>query len=177
MIKIKKILFSDNGFSSIFAAVLLIISLFIFTALFQFYRLNVIASGVRDAVQSAVISAGNDNWANVWNGVRQGYSGAYKTNETDWNAAFTKGDIYGRLDDLLGLGSGHTKITDGGVEYKISGLNVEVTNAVFAPNGTDIEQFEITSKLVLEVPITFMNNVLPPMKINLLVKSKYMAKF
>ena len=43
----------------------------------EYFRLQVIAVGVRDAVEDAIISTVNDNYAGVYHGVREGYSGSY----------------------------------------------------------------------------------------------------
>ena len=44
----------------------------------EYLRLLIVAQGVRDAVQEAVISTVNDNYDDVYHGVREGYSGAYQ---------------------------------------------------------------------------------------------------
>ena len=43
------------------------------------FRLSLIASGVKEALQDAVVVVVNDNYANVYHGVREGYSGGYYT--------------------------------------------------------------------------------------------------
>lgn len=43
----------------------------------EYFRLQIIAAGVREAVEDAVISTVNDNYAGVYHGVREGYSGSY----------------------------------------------------------------------------------------------------
>jgi hypothetical protein len=66
-------------------------------------RLMIIAQGVRDAVQSAVISTVNDNYENVYHGVREGYSGAYQPSAAEFEQSLNYSDVYGRLDKVLGL--------------------------------------------------------------------------
>jgi hypothetical protein len=63
----------------------------------------IVAVGVRDAVQSAVIDVATENWDEAYNGLREGYSGGYVLTGTSWNQNITTGDIYGRLKDNLGL--------------------------------------------------------------------------
>jgi hypothetical protein len=75
----------------------------IFCGISEYIRLMIIAQGVRDAVQSAVISTVNDSYDNVYHGVREGYSGAYQPGTSDFEESLDYGDIYGRLDQLLGL--------------------------------------------------------------------------
>lgn len=178
---IKKIVSDNNGFSSVFAVIILLISMLIFLGIYEYIRLNIIADGVRDAVQSAVISAVNDNYGNTYSGTREGYSGGYKYNGSSWNTLITSSDIYGRLDSLLGLktsGSKHIKTSGSGIEFMVYGMSVNVQNPPFAPsNKSSIQQFNITTSLTLEVPISFMGETMPPLKINLVVKSKYVPKF
>ena len=54
-------------------------------------------------MQEAVISTVNDNYDDVYHGVREGYSGAYQPLAGDFEESLDYGDIYGRLDDILGL--------------------------------------------------------------------------
>ena len=67
----------------------------------EYLRLLIVAQGVRDAVQEAVISTVNDNYDDVYHGVREGYSGAYQPMAGDFEESLDYGDIYGRLDALL----------------------------------------------------------------------------
>ena len=67
---------------------------------------------------------------------------------------------------------------DDGIEYAVYGLSVNIDNSPFAPSNTNgIQEFQATSKITLEVPLSFGGDLLPPMKVDLLVKSRYMPKF
>lgn len=181
MIKIRKLFKDKHGFSAPWAVVIALVILLIMTAVFQYVRLMIIASGVKDAVQSAVISVANDNYGNVYTGVREGYSGGYGLNGSSWKECLSDGNVYGRLDELLGLnenGSKHTKSNAEGEEFSVYGLSVNVINAPFAPSATGkIQQFEADAEITLEVPLSFCGDILSPMKVNLNVKSKYTPKF
>ena len=74
-------------------------------------------------MQEAVISTVNDNYDDVYHGVREGYSGAYQPLAGDFEESLDYGDIYGRLDDILGLtyrGGYHTQYTED-VDYNNKG--------------------------------------------------------
>ena len=176
-----RLLRSKKGFSSApWAVILTLVSLMLFVVLWQFARLVTISAGVKDAVQSAVISASVGNYANVYDGIREGYSGGYKYSGSSWKTSVSTGDIYGRLDNLLGLktiNGKHVKLNSDGTEYSIYNLRGYVDNAEFAPNSSAVKQFSATSDITLEVPLSFCGEVLPPMKIRLSVRSKYMPKF
>ena len=111
--------------------------------------------GGRDAVQEAVISTVNDNYDDVYHGVREGYSGAYQPLAGDFEESLDYGDIYGRLDDILGLtyrGGYHTQYTeDGGMEFRVWGLDVEIRNAPFASGDSAGDRFVADCEIELEV--------------------------
>ena len=147
----------------------------------EYMRLMIIASGVRDAVQSAIISTVTDNYDDVYHGVREGYSGGYMPSSSSWADSIDYGDIYGRLDQTLGLQieSGcHVKYADEAVEFKLSGLSVDIRNAPLAPSDPDsVQSFLADAMIRLEVPVSFGGKSLPPMSINLKVQARYMPLF
>jgi len=147
----------------------------------EYMRLMIIASGVRDAVQSAVISTVNDNYNGVYQGVREGYSGGYKPDGSSWNESINYGDVYGRLDKTLGLRAEngcHVKYAGKAVEFKLSGLSVNIRNAPLAPSDPkNVQAFLSDTSILLEVPVSFGGKSLPPMHINLKVQAKYMPLF
>ena len=179
--KIIQLLRSRKAYSSApLAVVIALAGMMFFVVLWQIIRLITISAGVKDAVQSAVIATSVGNYSNVYDGVREGYSGGYRYSGNSWKTAVSTGDVYGRLDQLLGLhssGGKHIKTNSDGKEYSIYGLSVNVDNAQFAPTSEDIPQFSATSYITLEVPLSFCGDMLPPMKIRLCVKSKYTPKF
>lgn len=181
MRKIQKLLCSKKAYSSVpLAVVIALAGMMFFVVLWQIIRLITISAGVEDAVQSAVIATSVGNYSNVYDGVREGYSGGYRFSGNSWRAAVSTGDVYGRLDQLLGLhssGGKHVKTNSDGTEYAVYGLSVNVDNAQFAPTSGDILQFSATSYITLEVPLSFCGDILPPMKIRLCMKSKYTPRF
>ena len=181
MTRIRRLLRSKKGFSSSpWAVVIALAGMLFFVVLWQIVRLVTISAGVKDALQSAVIATSVGNYSNVYDGVREGYSGGYRYSGNSWRKAVSTGDVYGRLDALLGLNSSgdkHTKSNSDGIEYRVYGLSVNVDNAQFAPSTNTIQQFSATSYITLEVPLSFCGDALPPMKIRLCVKSKYTPKF
>lgn len=153
----------------------------IFCGISEYLRLMIIAQGVRDAVQSAIISTVNDSYDDVYHGVREGYSGAYQPSVDQFEESLDYGDIYGRLDKLLGLrqeNGSHVKYAGNAVEFRLSDLSVDLENMPFAPENPDnSSRFLADAAVKLEVPVSFGGNSLPPMKINLKVKAKYMPLF
>ena len=178
---IRKFLTSHQAFSAPWAIIIALIGMMLFTVISQYIRLMIIASGVRDAVQSAVISTATENYGNLFNGFREGYAGGYVLTGDSWSERLSGGSVYSRLGSLLGIvsdGSKYTKFNSDGAEFSVYGLSTTVENAPFAPSSNDgIQQFEATTFITLEVPLSFASDVLPPVKIRLKVKSKYTPKF
>ena len=104
-----------NGFPLAIAITLALV--IIFCGISEYIRLLIIAQGVRDAMQTAVISTVNDNYDDVYHGVREGYSGGYQPMAGDFEESLDYGDIYGRLEEVLGLsyqGGTRVKFTEDG---------------------------------------------------------------
>ncbi|ADY54433.1 MULTISPECIES: hypothetical protein [Clostridia] len=179
--KIKQILQgkSGSGFPLIIAIALSLV--IIFTGISEYFRLVIVAQGVRDAVQTAVISTVNDNYDDVYHGVREGYSGAYQPIAEDFEESIDYGDIYDRLDGVLGLsysGGYHEKRTpDGKLEFKVWNLEVDIRNAPFASGDQASSRFEADSTIMLEVPVSFGGKLLPPMTIKVKTSAGYTPRF
>jgi len=148
----------------------------------EYMRLNIIAQGVLDAVQTAIISTVNDNYDDVYHGVREGYSGGFQPTDTSFEESLDYGEIYAQLDSLLGLsrsGGYHVKSTsDGNMEFRLSGLSVEIVNAPLAPSDpAHTQKFIANATIQLEVPVSFAGKLLPPMKITLKLQAGWTERF
>lgn len=152
----------------------------IMCGVFEYFKLTIITTGIRDAIQSAVISSVVENYDEAYRGLREGYSGGYQMSDSGWQEQVQYGDIYKRLDSLLGLkedGSFHVKyITDTVWEYKVYDLDTKITNAPLAPSSSGKELL-IISTVKVDIPVTFAGNALPPLKLNLRIKAAYTPKF
>ena len=155
--------------------------LLLLCVLMEFFRLNLIASGVKEALQDAVVTVVNDNYANVYHGVREGYSGGYYTERYGFEEAVDTGDIYYHLDEMLGTRSENgtrVKYAEGVLEYRITGLDVEIRNAPLAPSDPqNAQRFKADAEIWLEVPVRFAGKTLPAMKMRLKVQAGYIEVF
>lgn len=170
---------SGTSFPLIIAVVLGLI--IIFCGISEYIRLIIIAQGVRDAVQSAIISVVNDSYDDVYHGVREGYAGAYMPSKEDFEESLDYGDIYRELENVLGLHymEGYrVKYADDAVEFKLSGLSVALRNMPLAPDSPDNDNGFLADAVIrLEVPLRFGGRLLPPMVIHLKGQAKYMPLF
>jgi hypothetical protein len=179
--RLKKAIIDRRGFSFPLVVAVALALVMILCGVTEYLRLCIIASGVRDAVQSAVVATVTDNYANVYHGVREGYSGGYTLSDSSWSASVSTGDIYGRLDKTLGLqneNGAHVKKANGKEEFSLSSLSVTVQNAPFAPSDPKSSQnFTADAIVQLEVPLSFGGKGLPPMRVTLKVRAKCMPIF
>ena len=145
----------------------------------EYFRLTIIAQGVRDAVQQTVISTINDNFDDVYHAVREGYAAGYSpTDDDSWVESIDTGNIYAQLAVTLGLTStsdGYASYAGDKLEYTISDLNVTLSNNGLASG--ESKGYLADATLVLEVPSSFAGRLLPPLKMLLKVQAKYIPKF
>ncbi|MCX7748239.1 MAG: hypothetical protein N2645_15335 [Clostridia bacterium] len=178
-IGILKKLSEKHGNALPFACAIVICLLLFSSVIMEYIRLTVISNGVRNALQAAVISVCTENYGKTYNGLREGYSGGYyMTKNGEWQENFDLGDIYGEIDNLLGLDDSHTKKSGSSMEYSLSGLSVSIHNAPFAP--TDINRsnkFAADAKITLQVPFSFGWGTLPPIKMTIHTTATYAEKF
>lgn len=172
----------DKRGSSMPLAVAITLSLIIiFSGVSEYLRLLIIAQGVRDAVQAAIISTVVENYDDVYHGAREGYSGGYRPIAGNFDESVDYGDIYDRLDDILSLspnGSYHEKKTLGGnLEFRIWDLSVDIRNAPLAAGDNPSARFEADAVIMLEVPVSFGGKLLSPMRIRLKTSAGYTPRF
>ena len=114
----KEILRDSRAFSFPMTIGIVLSLIILMCGISEYFRLQVIAAGVREAVEDAVISTVNDNYAGVYHGVREGYSGSYVPfGEGSWEEDLNEGDIYDYLDETIGTqlsGGRHVKYADTG---------------------------------------------------------------
>lgn len=166
-----------NGFPLTIAVTLCL--LLIFCGISEYFHVTIIAQGVRDAVQEAVISTINDNFDDVYHAVREGYAAGYSpTEDGAWEESLDTGNIYAQLAATLGLtstGNGYASYAGDELEYTISELAVTLSNNGLASG--ESEGYLANATLVLEIPTGFAGRILPPVRMLLRVQAKYIPKF
>ena len=182
MISVKQILKDRRGGTSFPLIIAIVLALIIILAgVSEYLRLMMIAKGVRDAVQSSVIATVVENYDNVYQGAREGYSGAYQPMGGGFDESLDYGDIYRRLSNVLGLtrsgGAYEKRLPDGSNEFRVWGLSVDIKNAPFARSDSASERFVADCTIQLEVPVSFGGRLLPPMRITVKTGAGYTPKF
>lgn len=181
MTKLKRILRDNKGVSFPLTVAITLALLIILCGVTEYFRLNIIASGVKEALQDAIIVTVNDNYADVYHGVREGYSGGYQPNGESFSYSVNTGDIYSYMDSTLGteeIGGRHIKTVGGVTEYSLSGLDVTVRNAPLAPSSPqNAQRFEADATIWLEAPVQFGGKQITTMRIQLKVQAGYTEVF
>ena len=152
--------------------------LFIILGISEYMRLVITAAGVKDAMESAVISTVNDNYNEVYHSVREGYAAGYEPYGGSFVSSVDYGDIYSRLCFLLGLeeeGEGYVRIgNDGETEYRLSGLSVSIPNTALGGGGG---AYYADASIKLEVPVRFAGTLITDMSIIIKNRAVYREKF
>lgn len=179
--KIQRVLKSKSGTAFPLIIAIALVLVMIFTGISEYLRLLLVAQGVRDAVQAAVVSTVVENYDDVYHGVREGYSGGYQPMADEFEESLDYGDIYGRLDSIMGLapsgGYHEQRTTDGKLEFKVWNLNINVSNAPFASGDSPSARFEADCEIMLEVPVSFGGQLLPPMRMKVKTSAGYTPRF
>ena len=72
----------------------------------------------------------------------------------------------------------HVKYAGEDMEFRLSGLSIDLDNMPLAPASPDNSKGLLADATIrLEVPVSFGGKSLPPMVINLRVQAKYMPIF
>lgn len=179
--KLKTIFKDKSGSGTPLILAIVLVCIILSTAMFEYARLMIVAQGVRNSVQEAVIDVATENWDEAYAGLREGYSGGYRLSGSYWYRNVTSGNVYGRLSEVLGLkyqSGKYVKYSGTQPEYTLSGLSVSVSNAPLAPSDPNsISQLTVTGYITVEVPLSFGWGHLPPMSITMKFKSIYVPKF
>jgi len=181
MNKCRKILKSSKGSSNISTVVVAMILIVIVASGLEYLRLNVIAQGTRNGMETVVTQACTDNYDSLFNGLREGYSGGYKLNNGSWTEDINTDSAYSIMDKQLGTksdGAGHAKYNGSAMEFRISDLSIQMTNTPFAPGNPDEgTKFTGMATYTVTVPLSFGWQGMPPLEIPMKVKAGYTAKF
>lgn len=182
MEKLLKPLKNNRGNGYPLAVAIVLVLVMIFTGISEYFRLMVVASGVRDALQDAVIATVTENYDDVYHGVREGYSGGYQPMADDFEESLDYGDIYDKMDTILGLQTQngyHVKPSGDTTEmqFRIWNLQVDIENAPLATGDRAGDRFKVDSTIMLEVPVSFGGKLLPPMRIKVKNSAGYTPIF
>lgn len=178
MRKLSKLLKGGRGDGFPMTIAVTLVLLLIFCGISEYFRVAIIAQGVRDAMRQAVISTINDNYDDVYHAVREGYAAGYAPTDDAWEESLDTGDIYAHLATTLALnttGSAYEHYIGSELEYSITDLTVTLVNNGLASGQS--KGFLADSSIVVVIPIRYAGIGLPPISITLKEQAKYTPKF
>lgn len=138
--------------SYLLTVALVLALLIVLCVLAEFFRLSIIAYGVRNSLQESVISVAVTNYDEVYDGLREGYSGGYLMTGDGWEETLDYGDVYTQLDRLLGTnpdGTYHVKWQGNRYEYRITDLNAVLN---YTAGQWYIEDLDSTNGIRIQKP-------------------------
>jgi len=167
---------SGDGFPLTVAVTLSL--LLLFSAASEYFRVFLIAQGIRDAVQQAVIETETENYDEVYHAAREGYAAGYEPESGGWAEHLDTGDVYANLSKTLGLVEENgirVKYSGGEKEFTISNLNVKIQNDALASGR--VSGFCADASVNVEIPSAFAGRSLPPVRMKIRTQAKYVPKF
>lgn len=165
-----------EGYPLVIAATLVL--LLVFCVIAEYFRLNIIVQGVRDAAAQSVISVISDNYDDVYHSTREGYAAGWYPTDDAWDESTDTGAVYTQLVATLGLAyenGVYAKYSGEDLEYTLSGLEVEVDNNALSSG--EAEGFLADVTIVLDVPTRFCGVPPPALHLTLETQAKYILKF
>ena len=97
MKKLMKLLQSRSGQGAPLILAVVLVCLLLSCVVFEYMRLLIVAQGVRDAAQSAIVDVAAENWDEAYPGLREGYSGGYQLSGSSWYENVSNGNVYDRM--------------------------------------------------------------------------------
>lgn len=162
---------SPKGFSYVMAVVLMFVTLLIGVAIFEIVRINVQAAAVRDKFEDAIISMCVDNYAHLYQPVREGHASSYSNNGSGWFQNNKANQTYIRNYLNSAMSSGEISQCD------IQSIDFSVNSAGLKPN-INTQTFSVNGTITVQLPFEFLwSDTVAPINLQLKVKSKWRAKF
>ena len=140
MNRLKTVLKDRSGQGTPMILAVVVCCLILACVVFEYMRLMIVAQGVRDSVQSAIVAVATENWDEAYPGLREGYSGGYQLSGSSWTKNVTTGNVYDRLQQVLGLvyeDGRYLKYAGPDLEYRFYDLHMELENAPLTPSGAE----------------------------------------
>ena len=115
--RVRKLLGGQEGSMAPLAVAAAIAMLIIILGVSEYMRLVITAAGVKDALESAAIAVVNDNYNEVYHGVREGYAAGYEPDDTGFMESLDYGTVNVHNTALA---------SPGGTYYVEAGLTIEI---------------------------------------------------
>ncbi|HEY5557793.1 hypothetical protein [Acetobacterium sp.] len=182
---IKRIKGKDEGSMAPLVVVVLLISLLLFCVGWEYLRMVTIVMQLDHAVELSVEGVATENWENIYQGVREGYAGAYTKNDVldGWDDVMTRQNILSQLNEMIDfetVGTSWVKKDDSGrILFQLEPKETEVKIINTGLGATEREALVIETTNTITVPWMFAGLWLDaePLVIHRTTECQYTPKF
>jgi hypothetical protein len=185
MKRLKGLLKDKSGSGELMIVVLFMIGMIVFSVAFEYIRVQIYASNIRDSFERAIRAVASENYNEVYAPFRElessggeyvgGAAGGGNRNETpEWIPMNDIGDVHDELLELLTLEEQleNDKLI-GDYKYELSDIEVYVKNAAASASG----KYEVQGYIKVKLPIYFLGVIEQNVTFQLKVKTAYTAKY
>lgn len=175
-----------EGSGVIEAVVLFLFTMLLLSVIFEYIRVQILANGVRDNFERAVLTVASENYDEVYAGFREilytggiyegGPEGGGNTDEVpEWVPINDYGNIEEELQELLLLELDEEVGTYSNTKdnYFLDNLEVEVRNNSMQASG----RYEVRGTIQLSVPVYFTGMKVMDITIPINIKTAYTPKY
>jgi len=182
---LKKLKKEDEGSMAPLVVVIVFIALILFCMGWEYLRMVTIVMQLDQAVEMSVEGVAKDNWKNIYQGVREGYAGAYNKNEVadGWEEVMNKQNILGQLNEMIDFETVGTtwvkKDEKGNVLFSIKPKDTEVKiiNTGLGANEGDALVIETTNTITIPLMFAGLWPDAQPLVIHRTTECQYTPKF
>lgn len=183
--RMRSFLRDQRGSGELMIVVLFMVGMILFSVVFEYIRVQIYASNIRDSFERAIRTVASENYNEVYAPFRElessggeyagGAAGGGNRNETpEWMPMNDIGDVRDELLELLSLeekSAGNLLVGD--YEYELSDIVVYVKDAAVSGSG----KYEVEGRIQVKLPIYFLGAIERKVSIQLKVKTAYSAKY
>lgn len=174
----------DKGSMAPVVIVVAIIAMVFFAFIWEWGRFNTIAGQVDRDVKASVNGIVSEQWDVVYQGVREGYAGAYTKNDNDaWKELVRKKHINEQLIEMMDYTKNgnilEKKDAEGRIIYSVTLEDVEVDVTNTQKGDLEGKALTVATEVTITIPWTFLAayGEIPPVVINKTVKGGFTPKF
>lgn len=158
--EVKQILKQSEGSTVIDIGVWVLVILIIFSAVFEYIRVQILAYNLKESFENAVKTVASENYNEVYAGFREGFKesiiigGQFEggpeganndEEEPEWYDINDYGDVEQELSELLAVDS----LDTGDGTYSIKDIEIKINNAC----DSEYRRYEIIGNMEVVVPI------------------------
>ena len=181
---IKTIINNKKANGYIISCVVILILSMIGLTMFEFSRNKMTTSSVRDGLESIATNICTDNADSIYPSQREGYFTSNVLINDRWQPKIDKSNLDKFMRETLATrkeGASYVKRNnEGGIDFKLSNVNIDIINPNLAPNNYEKNKLTFRVQITADLEINKMFNIVSNSKnIKLKVGSQvgYIPKF